>query len=135
MVWSDSKIDEDWERKLGERERREYGERERKRRKWKALVVVGGQDFYWCFLKKHTITNVVIIVVLQPCNLKCWYFRLLVTLIICNNIVFFQDNTSTKINNLFKLHPSSPKGILHISFLSLPQSKFDYVLSLFVEWL
>jgi len=31
-LWSDSKIDEDWERKLGEKERKEYGERER--RKW-----------------------------------------------------------------------------------------------------
>ena len=31
MVRSDSKIDEDWERKLRERERREYGERERER--------------------------------------------------------------------------------------------------------
>ena len=30
MVWSDYKIDEDWERKLRERERKEYEERERK---------------------------------------------------------------------------------------------------------
>ena len=29
VVWSDSKIDEDWERKLKERERIEYGEREK----------------------------------------------------------------------------------------------------------
>jgi len=32
VIQSDSKIDEDWERKLRVRERREYGERERKRK-------------------------------------------------------------------------------------------------------
>jgi len=44
-----------------------------------------------------------------------------------------QDSTSTKINNLSKLHPSSPKGIMHRSLLGRSQSRFHYVLSLFVE--
>lgn len=41
MVWSDSKIDEVWERKLGERERREYGEREKEEKPKKNGTVVG----------------------------------------------------------------------------------------------
>ena len=48
MVRSDSKIDEDWERKLREMERREYGERERKKkeRKMKGTVGVRGSASY-----------------------------------------------------------------------------------------
>jgi len=38
VVRSDSKIDEDWERKLGERERREYEERERERERKKKMA-------------------------------------------------------------------------------------------------
>ena len=53
MVWSDSKIDKVWERKLGERERREYGERERKKKN--GTVVVGGM--FLLLLKKHAVTH------------------------------------------------------------------------------
>ena len=51
MVRSDSKIDEDWERKLRERERREYGERERER-KWHGEGFVFAFKERCCYIRK-----------------------------------------------------------------------------------
>jgi len=56
VVRSDFKIDEDWERKLRERERREYGKREREMEIRKKKCV---QGILCLFLKKccHIISN------------------------------------------------------------------------------
>jgi len=47
VVRSDSKIDEDWQRKLRERERREYGEREKKKKKKRIVVEGVGSVFFF----------------------------------------------------------------------------------------
>jgi len=50
VVWSNYKIDEDWERKLREREKREYGERERERERKKKMEA-GGRGVCSFFFK------------------------------------------------------------------------------------